>query len=329
MLFHNLRYNDSYVEQQSQSPLFQLPAEIRNAIWTYALTAYASCDDRKRRRPAQKSLQDSIQGYFHISCVSSFDAERHKRVSLSLLYSCRRVYLETAFLPPHLNSIVFWCETMPWDQAAVKSNGPWAAFCQNGPSVKPKIHIYTNVPWLLRWRNKMHDSLSHGDPQSLHITLPLKNVIKLPSHLASLSPPIYRFEDFGVFPLERRSTGRYKHLPKAYPYFPECWEFAMKKYTCLQEFTYEIETPFWDETSVQNFVEDAKTWRLKLQTGLTMELGEEGVMLRRMPWPEAFVRECKKRDLGLTRAGLFVSIDKLEESDLQEKGEFTTFPSSC
>ena len=112
MLVHTLNDNDVHVEQQLQLPLFQLPAEIRNAIWTDALTAYVDDDDDNRKRSHPSLDLDQFES------GSCFEVEKSKRISLSLLYSCRRVYLETAFLPASVNSVDFQCEG-PWGEAAL------------------------------------------------------------------------------------------------------------------------------------------------------------------------------------------------------------------
>ena len=93
---HELRDSGAHIDEQPQSFLFnRLPAEIRNEIWEYTLTAQANHDDRK---PSNLSPDSN-----RLKCASYFGAEKGKSVSWSVLWSVlltyRRVYLETALLP--------------------------------------------------------------------------------------------------------------------------------------------------------------------------------------------------------------------------------------
>lgn len=81
------------VDLQTQSPLFSMvPAEIRNRIFAIALTAY---DD--------KSKPYHPQNWFYRP-----DWPCHRKISTTLLRTCKRVYLECHLLPLALNSHTFW-----------------------------------------------------------------------------------------------------------------------------------------------------------------------------------------------------------------------------
>jgi hypothetical protein len=83
----------SHVHSQSQSPLFStIPAEIRNRIFSIALTAY---DDQTRPYQPQ-------------NWVYRPDWHFHPKISTALLQTCRRIYLECHLLPLFLNSHTFW-----------------------------------------------------------------------------------------------------------------------------------------------------------------------------------------------------------------------------
>ncbi|KAI0411389.1 hypothetical protein F5X98DRAFT_357336 [Xylaria grammica] len=81
----------SSVNQQPSSPLFaKLPAELRELVWDYALTAYEDLDalyplDRPYARPGQAAPL---------------------RVALDLLLTCRAVYLEAFLVPFQVNPMV-------------------------------------------------------------------------------------------------------------------------------------------------------------------------------------------------------------------------------
>lgn len=81
------------VHSQSQSPLVgAIPAEIRNRIFSIALTAY---DDKSK--PYQP------QNWFYRP-----DWHFHPKISTTLLRTCKRIYLECHLLPLALNSHTFW-----------------------------------------------------------------------------------------------------------------------------------------------------------------------------------------------------------------------------
>ena len=81
------------VHQQNQSALFNaIPAEIRNRIFSVTLTAY---DDRSK--PYQP------QNWFYRP-----DWHFHRKISTTLLRTCKRIYLECHLLPLALNSHTFW-----------------------------------------------------------------------------------------------------------------------------------------------------------------------------------------------------------------------------
>lgn len=77
----------STVNRQLDSPLFKLPAELRELIWDYALTAYEDSEalyplDKPYSRPGQAAPS---------------------RIAVDLLLSCRAVYLEAFLVPFQVN----------------------------------------------------------------------------------------------------------------------------------------------------------------------------------------------------------------------------------
>jgi len=82
---------------QDQSPLFRLPPEIRESIWTMALTAY---DDLSR--PYDIDTHYRRPGYTHAQIIDT-----------QLLLVCRQVYLEARHLPLSVNMVPFWCYRGP------------------------------------------------------------------------------------------------------------------------------------------------------------------------------------------------------------------------
>src|SRR5271155_3159721 len=81
------------VHPQNQSALFNaIPAEIRNRIFSITLTAYD--DKSKRYQP---------RNWFYRP-----DWHFHRKISTTLLRTCKRIYLECHLLPLALNSHTFW-----------------------------------------------------------------------------------------------------------------------------------------------------------------------------------------------------------------------------
>ena len=79
------------VNDQRRSPLFSvLPPEIRNRIFEFACKAYETV------------------GYTPNDWFYRPGYHAHRRISASLLATCKRIYLETFTLPLSLNEHVFW-----------------------------------------------------------------------------------------------------------------------------------------------------------------------------------------------------------------------------
>lgn len=79
------------VDGQRGSPLFTvLPPEIRNRIFAFACTAY-------------ETIPYTPNDWFYRPGYHA-----HRRISASLLATCKRIYLETYTLPLELNEHVFW-----------------------------------------------------------------------------------------------------------------------------------------------------------------------------------------------------------------------------
>lgn len=77
-------FTPDLVHKQSQSALFSiLPGEIRNHIWTYALSDY----------------QDETQLYDDATCYKRPDYLAPRKTDTVLLRTCKRIYQEAWFLP--------------------------------------------------------------------------------------------------------------------------------------------------------------------------------------------------------------------------------------
>ena len=82
-------------DPQSASPLFnRIPAEIRNEIFEYALTAY---DDKTNPYQTGSYYYRPGHRYAH-------------KVDTDLLLTCRRIYAETKDIPASINPYTCWFE---------------------------------------------------------------------------------------------------------------------------------------------------------------------------------------------------------------------------
>nr|GAT54813.1 predicted protein [Mycena chlorophos] len=125
---------------QQQSPLFNtLYPELRNLVFTYALTEY---DDDTRPRSKHSRYYRPGQNF-------------EGKISTSLLLTCRLVYIETHLAPPALNEHDFWI-----DRNRVKSHsGKFERYAVYFGKMRPaqravveRMHIYADVAWLERRR---------------------------------------------------------------------------------------------------------------------------------------------------------------------------------
>ena len=82
------------INQQTQSPLFNLPLELRDKIWSFALSP--SETTRARDRPAAHfHIYDTVyDGCTYIEVDSAYKARRRNLVQMSLLLTCRAAYTE-------------------------------------------------------------------------------------------------------------------------------------------------------------------------------------------------------------------------------------------
>ena len=95
----------STADAQSQSPLFQLPGEVRTRIFSFALLAYAD-----RARPYEP-------GSFHYRP----GLEGPPRVAVQLLRTCRRAYLEVGLLASAQVARPYWWGRPPPDRPACRN----------------------------------------------------------------------------------------------------------------------------------------------------------------------------------------------------------------
>ncbi|KAK6359255.1 hypothetical protein TWF696_000418 [Orbilia brochopaga] len=93
-------FNPASINKQSDSPLFQLPGELRNQIWAYALTPYL----------------DTTRPYPEHSCYARPDYNAPRVTAVALLRTCKAIYQEAWYLPwltAELGFYLTWAERRP------------------------------------------------------------------------------------------------------------------------------------------------------------------------------------------------------------------------
>ena len=149
-----------YINPQIASPLFsKLPAEVRNHIFYYALLAYPD-----RARPYSKHSSWYRPGYTHV-----------RAITVSLLLTCRRVYLETDLVPVVHNEHVIWGV----EKSRVPSGSTNYLLHDRQMNLSHRnaiqfVHLFTQQFWLEDWKNKwlaFTTSWPEGGPERIRITI--------------------------------------------------------------------------------------------------------------------------------------------------------------
>ena len=133
-----------YIQPQLSSPLFQLPAEIRAEIFSYALLAYPD-----PTKPFSRHTYYYRPSYTHT-----------RRIATALLLVCRRVYLETSLLPLSLNThIVYGGEASHAPPTYRAYLFPTNSLRTVQRDAIRKVHLFAQQYWLEDWneRDQWHD----------------------------------------------------------------------------------------------------------------------------------------------------------------------------
>ena len=97
------------VNPQLSSPFYngRIPAEIRDQIFLYALSEYTKDDPGSQYSVSTNYTRPGYTGM--------------RKVCIALLLTCRKVYLETYFLPPKMKEHVFWHGRSPRSESFLRS----------------------------------------------------------------------------------------------------------------------------------------------------------------------------------------------------------------
>jgi hypothetical protein len=162
---------------QSQSILFQIPPEIRNRIFEYAL---AETDDPSRPYGRDRSYYRPDEAY-------------HPKSHVSLLQTCKVVYRETRLLPVALAKHTFWmsdgpCWALPMSHGA---RGAWKAW-QNSLNTAQKQAV-EHVRFIMRSSELNDLDLSQSSIQTRRLTFVVRGAQESTNfpHLWSFCPTFF------------------------------------------------------------------------------------------------------------------------------------------
>jgi hypothetical protein len=121
--------------QQTECPLFTLPAELRNRIFAIPLLSY---DEDQDPGPSINNSSSQLPGSIR------------KVINTSLISTCRRIYLETHLVPLYINEHLFWCQwtlrlahRSPNLQLCYFSRLTYSQRC-----AVERVHFFADMGWL-------------------------------------------------------------------------------------------------------------------------------------------------------------------------------------
>ena len=231
---------------QDDCPLFkQLPSEVRNSIWRFALMAY---DDKEK--PYEEDRYYTRPGYRY-----------HSRMSFTLLQTCRRIYLEAHMFPVIMNEIVAWCYRVPPDGIT----DPVFRLVRMRPEQLCSgltIHLFTQQYWLEdSWPALAGNKLMN--PKTLHITF--------------RHTDWWYWENREPIVIDPKQRGRpsISFLSEAAdPFQDSSWGAAFRQLHGLGEFKLELETVITKQTEMGAIVAQASTWQFPLGDNKILVLDE-------------------------------------------------------
>ena len=244
-----------YINPQIASPLFStLPAEIRSHIFYYAILAYPD-----PARPYSKHSFWYRPGYTHA-----------RAITVNLLLTCRRVYLETDLLSVVHNEHIIW--------GVEKSRIPPRStnYLLHDRHLKLSqrnavrfVHLFTQQFWLEDWKNQwlaFTNSWPEGGPERIRITI--RHTDWWYNLLGENSP----------LALDPKRKGRARvgdWVPNHQPYESGSWGSRFANLAGLKKFEMELETIEAKRNQLDTIVERARTWRFPLRDGNVLIMDEE------------------------------------------------------
>ncbi len=245
-----------YINPQIASPLFALlPAEIRQHVFHFALLSYADPS-----KPYSRHIFWYRPGYTHA-----------RAIAISLLLTCRRVYLETDLLPLTQNEHVVWGverSRMPPHASSYLLDGSMRSSHRNAIQY---VHMFTQQFWLEDWKDKWL-SYSHswpdGCPPRLRITI--RHTDWWYNLLGENSP----------LALDPKRKGRARvadWVREEEPFEAGSWGQRFENMKGLKTFELELETVESKREELNIIIQRAPTWKFRLGDGQLLLLDENKI----------------------------------------------------
>ncbi|KAG0652957.1 hypothetical protein D0Z07_0386 [Hyphodiscus hymeniophilus] len=253
-----LHTREMVVNPQSASPLYDghLPPEIRDHIFKYALEEYTKTGKESQYRPSTHYTRPGYTG--------------KRAVTIPLLLTCRKTYLETYHLPPQKKEHVFWHERWPPHQnryvyhADGQEGGYFSLFAPWQQQLVKEVHFFTQLYWLedgafcqltkkafMQGVEKVKITIRRGDWWHNEHNAPL-----------GINP---QRGDSDAAQMDRdwEATRRGEVIP----WKEGGWGTAFANLASLQELEMEFETSEDKLKELEKIVEIAKTWKFPLKDG--------------------------------------------------------------
>ena len=269
-----------YINPQIASPIFSLlPAEIRNLIFYYVLLAYPDL-----AHPYSKHSYWYRPGYTHAPAIA-----------VSLLRTCRRIYLETNLLPVLHNEHIIWgvekSRIPPGSTNYLLYNRPLTLSQRNAVRF---VHLFTQQFWLEDWRNEwlgFTTSWPEGGPERIRITI--RHTDWWYNLLGENSP----------LALDPKRKGRPRvgdRVSDDEPFESGSWGSRFANLTGLKTFEMELETLERKRNELDAIIEKARSWRFPLGDGNVLVM--EGEDAEKSAWTGS--KRFKGRNVVNVPAGL-------------------------
>lgn len=271
------------VDPQKASPLYngKVPPEIRDHIFLYCLQEEPKTDEA------------SVWALDTLYTRPGYSGTR--KVDISLLLTCRRIYLETYHLPARTKEHVFFhsSPTTPPHQSNHTNPFGYRIEHDHFTNLQPwqlalvkEIHLFTQMFWLeqtfpvmcrqdfMRGIEKVKITIRRGDwwwNESNHplIINPYRQTVQHYFCLGEMQ------QDIAV--QERGGT---------VPWLNSAWGFAFKQLPSLKEVEMEFETSDDKKQELERIVKWAKTWKFPLNYGKV--LSTEGLEVTSSSWQSPF-----------------------------------------